>query len=177
MKKKAIFWDLLGTLGGESHTLISQGFSFFEEAIPALKLAQSHGYLNLIITNQSQIAHGRMTIEDYQRALEGLLEQLSKAQAEVTAVYTCPHRREDGCHCKKPQAFFVEAALLQHELDREQCYIVGDSVTNDFGLAQNAQMKSVLVRTGEEQVEIWLQTPSMQLASDCLAAIESIVAK
>ncbi len=34
---KAIFWDLLGTLGGDSRTLINQNFNFFKDTIPALK--------------------------------------------------------------------------------------------------------------------------------------------
>lgn len=55
--KKAIFWDLLGTIGGDSKTLITN-FEFFDESITALKLAQKKGLLNVVITNQSHIAHG-----------------------------------------------------------------------------------------------------------------------
>lgn len=52
---KAIFWDLLGTLGGDSQTLINKNFKFFDHSVPALQKAAENGYLNIIITNQSII--------------------------------------------------------------------------------------------------------------------------
>lgn len=179
--KKAIIWDLLGTLGGSSQTLITENFTFFDEAIPALKKAQTHGFLNLIVTNQSQIARGRMTREAYNQSLEKLIIQLSEISVDITAVYTCPHRREDRCTCKKPQVLFVEAALSQHQLDRNECYIIGDSGPNDMLLARNARMKSVLVLTGDGIRSLttgrsdWQEAVPTYIAENCLVAVESIL--
>lgn len=63
LMNKAIIWDLLGTLGGDSQTLINNSFKFFDQAVPALQKADENGFLNIIITNQCHIAHERMTLE------------------------------------------------------------------------------------------------------------------
>lgn len=55
--KKAIFWDLQGTLGGDAIGDI-RDFEFYSFSIDALKLASSSGYMNIIITNQSRISKG-----------------------------------------------------------------------------------------------------------------------
>lgn len=181
MMKKAIIWDLLGTLGGNSRTLISQDFTFFEEAIPALRKAQANGYLNIIVTNQSHINHGRMTQKAYQLALEGLVNQLDEVGIEITAVYTCPHTREEECHCKKPQSFLVETAVSNHQLEPSQCYIVGDSGPNDLLLAKNAQMRSILVLTGDgvrsltEGRKEWQEARPTHIARNSLDAVDKII--
>lgn len=61
---KAIFWDLQGTLGGDAtadiDTFISYTFSK-----PALHLSKQNGYLNIVITNQSKIGKGLVSLEAY----------------------------------------------------------------------------------------------------------------
>lgn len=179
--KKAIFWDLLGTLGGDSRTLINQEFTFFEEAIPALKKATTHGYLNIIVTNQSHIGHGRITIEEYERALSQLLQQLADNGVQITDVYTCPHTRQEACICKKPKPFLVKEALKKYELESSQCYIIGDSGTNDVMLAYQLQLKSILVLTGEgirsltDQRNAWSETSPTHIAENSLDAINKII--
>ncbi|MER2109656.1 MAG: hypothetical protein ABS889_01845 [Desemzia incerta] len=54
---KAIIRDLLSTLGGDSQTLINNNFKFFDQAVPELQKAAENGFLNIIITSQSHIAH------------------------------------------------------------------------------------------------------------------------
>ena len=87
---KTIFWDLLGTLGGNSHSLINVDFQFFNQAIPALQKAAQNDYLNIIITNQSHISHGRITLEEYNYSLGKLLNELEDSSIKITEVYTCP---------------------------------------------------------------------------------------
>ena len=146
---KAIFWDLLGTLGGDSRTLINQNFNFFKDTIPALKKAAQSHYLNIIITNQSHISHGRITMAEYTDALESLINELEKNDIQITDVYTCPHARKDNCDCKKPQPTFVNEALKKYDLNPSKCFVVGDSGKNDMMLAKNAGINSVLLLTGE----------------------------
>ena len=108
---KAIFWDLLGTLGGDSHSLLNIDFKFFDQAIPALQKAAQKDFLNIIITNQSHISHGRMTLEEYNGSLKKLVNELEDHSIKITEVYTCPHAKIDNCNCKKPQRLFVMKAI------------------------------------------------------------------
>lgn len=63
---KAIFYDLQGTLGGQATANIEQfaPYSFSKEA---LALAKQKGYVNIIITNQSKIGQGILSLEVYER--------------------------------------------------------------------------------------------------------------
>ena len=87
---KAIIWDLLGTLGGNSKSLINSDFNFFDHAIPALQKASKNNFLNIIITNQSHIAHGRITFDEYNESLRELLSELKENGIDIAQVYTCP---------------------------------------------------------------------------------------
>ena len=179
---KAIFWDLLGTLGGDSQSLIHQNFEFFDEAVPALKKATQNNYLNIIITNQSHISHGRITMEEYIDALDSLLNELKENGALITDVYTCPHARKDNCDCKKPQTKLVEDAVKKYDLDLSKCVVIGDSGKNDMMLAKNAGLESVLVLTGggisslTDNRQLWIETKSTFIAENSLEAVNKIVA-
>lgn len=178
---KAILWDLLGTLGGDSKSLIHQDFELFPEAIPALKKATENDYLNIIITNQSHISHGRITEEEYSGALENLLSYLNENDVEISQIYTCPHARKDKCDCKKPQPKLGLQAAADFSLNLEESYVIGDSGKNDMMLAHNLGAKSVLVLTGtgefslKEDRNAWSETEPNFIANNCLDAINYIV--
>lgn len=90
-----------------------------------------------------------MTLDQYENALNRLLEELITYNIEIEKVYTCPHKRLDGCSCKKPQPYFIDKAIKQFNLEKERSYVIGDSGKNDILMAKNIHMKSVLVLTGE----------------------------
>lgn len=64
-----------------------------------------------------------------------------------------------------------------------ECYVVGDSGQNDMLLAKNADMKSVLVLTGEgiesltKKRHLWNEMKPTHIAEDCLDAVDKIVSK
>lgn len=147
--KKAIFWDLLGTLGGDSKTLITN-FKFFDESIAALKLAQKKGFLNIVITNQSHIAHGRLTLKEYETGLEEIKKKLNTQSISIEKFFTCPHKRSDRCECKKPLPELVFRAQKEFDIDLSKSYVIGDTVKNDIELAHHTGMKGILVLTGGE---------------------------
>jgi len=178
---RAIFWDLLGTLGGNSHTLINQDFKFFEHALLALKKATENNYLNIIITNQSHIAHDRLSLDEYNQALKGLLTELENHNIMIAEVYTCPHAKKDNCPCKKPQTLLADKAIRKYYLNPAVCYVIGDSGKNDMMLAENLSMKSILVLTGEGQRSLkelrhlWIDTEPTYIAEDSLDAINKVL--
>lgn len=137
--------------------------------------------MNIIITNQSHISHGRITLEDYQNALDTLLYELEAKNVKIADIYTCPHARRDHCDCKKPKTFFVEKAIEKYNLIINECYVVGDSGKNDMLLAHKAGAKSVLVLTGEginsitETRNLWDRMKPTYIAENSLDAIEKII--
>jgi D-glycero-D-manno-heptose 1,7-bisphosphate phosphatase len=100
---KGVFLDLQGTLGGDGLGDIMD-FQFFTCSIEAIKLLNKHNILAIVVTNQSHISRGYLTISDFNNRVEDLKKELSKKEAHLDAVYCCPHGREDICECKKPLA-------------------------------------------------------------------------
>lgn len=149
----------------------------FKQAIPALRTATQKGYLNIIVSNQSQIAHGLMSLEDFNAAFFKLLNFLHAQGAMITGVYVCPHRTEDNCICKKPQPYFIEQAINTYQLKRPLSYVIGDSWANDMVLAKNTGLNSILVLTGENvnslmvARENWQDAQPTHIAKDCLDAL------
>ena len=72
---KAIFWDLQGTLGGDAVGSI-ENFIPYSFSKDALMLSKNNGYINIIITNQSNIGKGLLSFEIYQQEAERIVSFL-----------------------------------------------------------------------------------------------------
>ena len=116
--KKAIFWDLQGTLGGEATGKIEE-FEPFDFTLRALSMAREAGFLNIIVTNQSRIGRGEMTLETY-KAHEGRI--LGLFGGLVDEMLCCPHTGADGCDCKKPKPGLVFRCAEKYGLALEKCW-------------------------------------------------------
>lgn len=71
MKKAAIFLDRDGVINVEKdyvHTI--DDFEFIEDVIDALKILQDKGYLLVVVTNQSGIARGYYTEDEFLKLTE-----------------------------------------------------------------------------------------------------------
>lgn len=171
----------MGTLGGNSKSLKNSDFNFFDHVIPALQKAGNNNFLNIIITNQSHIAHGRIPYDEYNESLGELLNELEENGIDIAQVYTCPHSRKDNCDCKKPKPLFINEAIDKFDLDPLQCFVVGDSGKNDMMLANNVHMNLVLVLTGEGMDslsinrDLWSDVNLTHIAEDSLDAINRII--
>ena len=62
---RAIFWDLQGTLGGNAVSNVLD-FTPYPFAKEALTRAKTLGFYNIIISNQSGIAKGIITLSDFE---------------------------------------------------------------------------------------------------------------
>ena len=85
------------------------GFQFVPGAIDAMRRLKEAGYALVIVTNQSGIARGYYTEEQYQLLTAAMRDALTDAGAAVEAVYHCPHhpngqRRRPGHRLRLPQA-------------------------------------------------------------------------
>lgn len=116
--------------------------------IPAsLGRLQRAGYKIILITNQAGVGKGLIT----PATLEAIHQKLQSAvQAEggfINAIYYCPHRNEDRCHCRKPAPGLILAAQQEWGFTPATTWMVGDSV-RDILAARQAGCHPALVRTG-----------------------------
>ncbi len=101
----------------------------------------------VVVTNQSGVGRGYMTLKDVEAVharLQGLLEA---EDAALDAIYFCPHHPDDDCHCRKPRRGMVDRAVKENQLDLRRAYVIGDRI-HDMQLANEIGATSVLVTTG-----------------------------
>lgn len=122
----------------------------------------------VVVSNQSGIARGLYTADDYravQRRLEELLEALG---ARIDASYFCPHHPDftGPCDCRKPGTkLFQDAQLRLGGIDFARSWFVGDR-PSDVLPARTLGGHGVLVRSG----------PGMEYAADAAVMGVPVVA-
>lgn len=67
-------------------------------------------------------------------------------------VYVCPHARDAGCDCRKPQPGLVTRACTELGSPPERCVLVGD-IGSDLGAADAAGARALLVPTPQTRPE------------------------
>lgn len=150
-KQKAVFFDRDGTLHVDKvETTLEKGFELFPDTISTLKEIQKRGYRIIIVTNQSGIAKGHITLKQMKKFNKKLRLALKRKGCKIDAIYYCPHKKSDNCKCAKPNSGMFDRAKMEFNLDIKKSYIVGDK-TGDIKAANNAGIPSsnwCLVTTG-----------------------------
>ncbi|KAA0965761.1 HAD-IIIA family hydrolase [Sporosarcina sp. ANT_H38] len=114
---------------------------FLADSIQTLKRVNQKGNEIIIITNQYLINEGFITVEQYNDITAKMLYELSCHKIEVLDVFHCPHRRNEGCDCIKPEIGMIRKAIMKYpNISIEQSFMVGDSIV-DVELAINMEMR------------------------------------
>lgn len=154
---KAVFLDRDGTINVEKHYLYRvEDFEFLTGAVKGMKLLQNAGYLLVIITNQSGIARGYYTEDDF-KALNGwMMRELEKNGVRIENVYYCPHlpdakieRYRMVCSCRKPGLGLFERAMKELDIDMNSSWAIGDKL-RDCSICEKSGCKGFLVGENEE---------------------------
>jgi len=142
---KAVFFDRDGTLMEEVHYCNDPAkVKAFPAAAAALKKLRDAGWLNVIITNQSGIASGKISLQEYQAVEAELSRQLSGL---VDAVYFCPDSSTSPTHRRKPGTGMIEEAVRDLGIDPARSWMVGDKGI-DIECGRAAGCRTILVKTG-----------------------------
>ncbi len=161
MANKAIFLDRDGVINKDTgYVSHSDDFIFIEGVIDACRMMKEKGYLLVLITNQSGIARGYFTEDEFMVLTEWMDWSLADKGVDLDGIYFCPHHPVHGigeykqqCQCRKPQPGMILTAVEELDIDLSQSYLVGDKISDlqagkAAGIATN-----VLVRTGKEITE------------------------
>lgn len=153
---RAIFWDrdgvLVQLLADRQDGLKNVGpqkfddFKVMEGAREVLKQIKAKGFLNIMATNQPDIARNKLSWEELNRMHDFLKTNVPA----LDAIYVCPHHDQDACHCRKPKSGLLLDAAKDYHLDLNKCFMVGDA-QKDIDAAKNAGVKSILFSTHYNQ--------------------------
>ena len=177
---RALFWDLQGTLGGQAVASIEL-FEPYPFSIEALQLAQSHGFRNIIITNQSRIGKGMLSAETYRQTSERILRYFNSNTVLIDEMLCCPHTNDDHCQCKKPKIGLIQFCADKYALSVKDCFVIGDMGKNEIVMAHNAGCKGVMVLTGGGKGSIgefrhtWSGHEADLIAENALEAVKMIL--
>lgn len=140
-----VFLDRDGTLNYDPGYLkIATELKLLAGVGPALRRLKGAGAKLVVVTNQSGVGRGIVTLKDLEAIharLQGLLEQ---EDAALDAIYFCPHHPDDGCRCRKPNVGMVERAVSELQLDLRRSYLIGDHA-RDIQLAHRVGAKAILI--------------------------------
>ena len=113
-------------------------FRVFPETADAVARIRAMGLLSIVVTNQPDLAYGRMTKDTFDK-----LEQLTRALG-FDDVFICPHGRDEGCSCKKPKPGMLLDAARRWNIDLSRSCIIGDT-KSDTGAGKAAGCKTILI--------------------------------
>ena len=151
MAKPAVFLDRDGTIVEDPGFLHEPAkVKLLPGAAAAIKQLQEHGFLVVLVTNQSGIARGLYTVADYEAVQRRLGELLAASGARLDAAYFCPHhpRFSGPCECRKPGVKLFRDAARDLHIDLPRSWWVGDRLS-DVQPAAALGGKAILVATGE----------------------------
>jgi len=148
--RPAIFLDRDGVII-ENRTAYIRSWDdvhIFPQALNALARLQSSPYKIVIVTNQSVVGRGLISLQAAWEINRQLIAVIERAGGRIDQVYLCPHIPEDECTCRKPKPGLILQAARELSLDLSHSILIGDTLS-DLQAGRLAGVKQVaLVRTG-----------------------------
>ncbi|MEV5174076.1 HAD-IIIA family hydrolase [Streptomyces flaveolus] len=109
-------------------------------AAAAVALARSAGLPTGVVSNQSGIGRGLLTVDQVVRVNERADELLGGLDTWVF----CPHAPDAGCACRKPRPGLILTAAARLGVPSSECLVIGD-IAADVLAARAAGARGVLV--------------------------------
>jgi D-glycero-D-manno-heptose 1,7-bisphosphate phosphatase len=144
-----VLLDRDGTIIQERHYLKDPDqVELIPGAGQALNELMAQGCRLFLVTNQSGIGRGLLTMRDYRAVQERLAHLLADFNVHFTREMMCPHHPAEACACRKPALGMWSALQADHRLDPAKSVIIGDKIS-DLCLGTNSGLgASILVLTG-----------------------------
>jgi D-glycero-D-manno-heptose 1,7-bisphosphate phosphatase len=126
---RAVFLDRDGTIIEDAGYLRDPDqVRLLPGAAAAIERLNRNNWLAVVVTNQSGIARGLVTEDEYRRTEYRLDQLLADAGARLDGHYWCPHLPDVSgpCQCRKPGTLLYEQAAERLDIDMKRSWWVGD---------------------------------------------------
>jgi D-glycero-D-manno-heptose 1,7-bisphosphate phosphatase len=169
----AVFVDRDGTIMEDcDYCSDPKDVKIFPGVQEALLRLKSKGFKLIIITNQSGIGRGLMTVEQYRAVEAEVVRQLGGDLIDAT--YFCPDVPGQDSSCRKPAPGMILQAKREHRIDLLRAFFIGDKEI-DVECGRNAGVRTIRVQTGFQH-DTKCSTADW-VAGDFVAAAEIILNK
>lgn len=142
--KITIFMDRDGVINKSKRDCVLKWnqFVFMPNIFKLLRVFKDRKYRVIIITNQSVIGKGLMSVNDLLGIHARMNKRIYKEGGQIDAIYYCPHTKEDDCFCKKPKpGMFIQAKKNFPEIDFRHSFMIGD-YCHDMNAASSLGIKT-----------------------------------
>ena len=129
----------------------------------------------IVVTNQSGIARGLIT-EDQYRAVHARMEALlAREGALITAIYYCPHGPDTlpACDCRKPAPGMFEQGAREQGVSLERSVFIGDR-TRDVLSGVAAGGRGFLIGR-PEAFDLHGDTERIRVVASLAEAVEAVL--
>ena len=131
--QKALFLDRDGVVNIEKNYLYKiEEFEFCEGIFQLCRYFQRRGYLIVIITNQSGIARGYYSEDDFLKLTRYMLDAFKSEGIEISSLKFCPHHPDFTgiCECRKPSNGMILSAAKELNIDLSSSILIGDKLSD-----------------------------------------------
>ncbi|OQX58566.1 MAG: D-glycero-beta-D-manno-heptose-1,7-bisphosphate 7-phosphatase [Helicobacteraceae bacterium 4484_230] len=128
-KTPALFLDRDGVINAEKNYLHKvEDVEFIDGIFELCRKYQEAGYLIIVVTNQSGIARGYYSEEDFAALTNWMSDEFKKHGIVITHVYHCPHHPDISgpCECRKPNPGMLLEAAKVYNIDLKNSLLIGD---------------------------------------------------
>jgi len=126
---RAVFLDRDGVINDDfGYVSKIEDFNFKEGIFELLELLQNKGFTLFIITNQSGIARGYYTKEDFLKLTDFMLKELEKRDIFIKEVAYCPCHPDFSrvCDCRKPSPKMILDLAKKYNINLKESILIGD---------------------------------------------------
>jgi D-glycero-D-manno-heptose 1,7-bisphosphate phosphatase len=149
-KQPALFLDRDGVFIENRANYVRrwEDVEFFPQALDALAHIREIPYKIIVVTNQSAVGRGIISLETAVALNNRILEVVRQANGRIDASYLCPAKPGSNDPFRKPRPGMLRQAAKEHNLDLSQSFMIGDALT-DIQAGQAAGVKhTILLLTG-----------------------------
>lgn len=178
--RRAVFLDRDGTIIEDTgYPRVPADIRLLPGAAAAIRQLNQRRILAIVVTNQSGIARGLLTMEEYAGTEQELDRLLREEGAHLDAHYFCPHFPElsGPCDCRKPGTLLYRQAADRFGIDLSRSWWVGDRIRDVLPAMSLGGRGIVVGRTDESHPDArrFSRAESLSAAVDLILASSSSV--
>lgn len=179
--RPAVFLDRDGVINhDDGYVSCPKDFRFISGVFAGLRYLQEKGYQLVIITNQSGIARGYFSQEQFFQLSVWMQDCLASEGVYLSGIYHCPHHPQGVnifakiCQCRKPKPGMIWRAREDLKLDLSRSCLIGDKETDIQAGLQAGVYYCVRITKNMQRSQAHIQATSLLDWVDRVKHIENI---